>query len=734
MKQHSTKQYDRKRYDAEQARHGADMPIFNAAGETASAGKNDSVIAENPNDSNVSGISRLPRIARLVCSVSGVAIAAAIVWVWFPHGAAAWTNPLHEIDAPAHYYFIRKILDEGIGAATHLWPNDEYYPPLFHLLAAGLIKLAGLFGVNLSIYAAFNTVWLATSGLIWPISIQLYASYFTRHLSDSDDTVRFAHSASARRSASSQYSSHSPHSNVSARAIATSLLPAVLALIIPSLAVASACHPFQMLASGPLIAFGLATTLLPFWLYATLRLLDAIAAHEHLVKWSLLFLATAGICMFAHPRIVFTWLLLMAPFILTRLPWKAIAGLAVVVALGAGAFLAYMMSSYQSDRYFNPASWFHTFVPNRTVPEALRVYFTDNIAGAQGWFIAAIVLISLAVTIAAIIRPQIFVSADSAHARTSDVAAKQSQRQPVVSETVSDDVPVDGAADVSVESENRRVSAVRHTPRSEASRLRRDAIAIALVFFLVGLVYVCSTALTGWFPNIVAAAWYRAETRPLTMIPFGVASLIIFAAAVLLRAGRLPDVTKIAAVVVLTALIVSCQFGNTVRSGLSDAVYSNMTIDDSQPDEQLTSTKERILKKMVGETGTDSVVVSDPLNGSMYATAMYGADMLFPIYNPKAEKNGAIYGQTERAFASGDGRELTNTVCPLSEDGDAYFLSMGAQAPSLQMFTFKQQYDTFHDQQLIDKYAGDGTMTKIQDYSGMSSDAKGWALYRFNCR
>lgn len=99
------------------------------------------------------------------------------------------TNPLHEIDAPAHYYFIRKILGEGVGAATHLWPNDEYYPPLFHLLAAGMIKLASLFGVNLSIYAAFNTVWLATSGLVWPIAIQLYASYFTRRLSHSAQSV-----------------------------------------------------------------------------------------------------------------------------------------------------------------------------------------------------------------------------------------------------------------------------------------------------------------------------------------------------------------------------------------------------------------------------------------------------------------------------------------------------------------------------------------------------------------
>ena len=247
-------------------------------------------------------------------------------------------------------------------------------------------------------------------------------------------------------------------------------------------------------------------------------------------------------------------------------------------------------------------------------------------------------------------------------------------------------------------------------------------------------VYVCSTALTGWFPNIVAAAWYRAETRPLTMIPFGVLPLIVFAAVVLLRAGRLPNVTKIIAIVLLAALAISCQFGNTVRSALSDAVYANMTIDDARPDEQLTATKEKILKKVVKETGTDSVVVSDPLNGSMYATAMYGADMLFPIYNAKAEKNGAIFGQTENAFASGDGKALTNTVCPLSADGDAYFLSMGGQAPSLQMFTFKQQYDTFHDQKLIDQYAKDGTMLKVQDYSNMASYAKGWALYQFNCQ
>lgn len=86
------------------------------------------------------------RLLLPICSVLGVLAAFAVVLAWFPRGEAVWNYPLHQIDAPAHYYFIRKILDEGVGAATHLWPNDAYYPPLFHLLAAGLVKSASCWG------------------------------------------------------------------------------------------------------------------------------------------------------------------------------------------------------------------------------------------------------------------------------------------------------------------------------------------------------------------------------------------------------------------------------------------------------------------------------------------------------------------------------------------------------------------------------------------------------------
>lgn len=634
-----------------------------------------------------------------LCSLIGVLAAFAIVLLWFPRGVAAWTNPYQQIDAPAHYYFIRKILDEGVGAATHLWPNDGYYPPFFHLLAAGLIKLCSFFGVTVNVYTAVNAVWLVTSGLIWPLGMQRLGHYFID------------------------------------RAGAPYAFRCAMMIIVPVLAVSSACHPFQMLASGPLIAFGLATSLLPFWLLATLRLFDAIAGiaarrkarrsvggrtsadselaasadaepadsavrsttesasaaqPTHFWRWFALTALSGLLCLFAHPRIAFTWLLLMGAFALLRLPWKVIAGLVIAVAAAAVAFFFYMTSTYKSSRYFDPSSWFHTYTPNRTVPEALRIFFTDNIAGFAGVCMTVVVVLALIVAVVAIIRPRMFKPAEP-------------------------------------------------SAYSSSRALRKDAAALILAFLLVLLVYVCSTSLTGWFPNIVAAAWYRTETRPLTMIPLAIVPLLTFAGAIAAnlhhKQTELQRMTAAACVVaiVLGSLAVVCQINNTTRGELSQYISDNMQLDDDQPTEQLTATKAEILEDVVEETGTDAAIISDPLNGSMYGMTMYGANMLYPIYNPQAEKNGAIFGEVERAFASGDDDELLNVVCPIETDEPEYFLTMGPQAESLQMFTFKEQYDMFHDEALIAQYVKDGALVKVQDYSSLASYAKGWALYRFGC-
>lgn len=641
-----------------------------------------------------------------LCSVIGVAVAFGVVMGWFPHTSMIWRYPLQQIDAPAHYYFVRRILGEGLGAATHLWPNDAYYPPLFHLLAAGLIRGAAVFGVHMPIYAAVNIVWLATSGIVWPAGVLLLSTYWTR-LVDGRGWRPFS---------------------------------CAMAIIVPVLSVSSASHPFLMLARGPLFAYGLATSLLPYWLYVTLRLCDVLTdrwrqrkvghtadddggdgterpagawtqaqtgTRTRVWPWILGFIAVGGLCMFAHPRIVFSWLLLMAPFIVLRMPWKVVAGLAGAVVCGAAALFVYMRGSYQSNRYGNPAAWFHTFVPSRTVPQALRTFMTDNVSGPGGWLMAGVTVLALVVVGFVIARPQQAFRRDDA-------------------DTV--DLGEAGYRNV-----------------------RRDAIALVIAWLLLMLLFVCSTSLTGWFPNIVAAAWYRAETRPLSMIPFGVIPLIVFAACAVasgdesvsvpmpwnsgdrVRGGiRLTcTVRQGIALVVLAALAVTCQFGNTERAALSQSVYHNVQLTDERPDEQLTSSKYRALGEVVKVTGTRAVIISDPLNGSMYAVSLYGANMLYPIYNPMKEKNGAMFEQTELSFASGDDRRLLDTVCPLGgNDTPTYFLTMGGQAPSLQMFTFRQQFDPFHDEGLIAQYERRGTLVKVRD---LGQYGRGWALYRFGC-
>ena len=97
----------------------------------------------------------------------------------------------------------------------------------------------------------------------------------------------------------------------------------------------------------------------------------------------------------------------------------------------------------------------------------------------------------------------------------------------------------------------------------------------------------------------------------------------------------------------MTALTTTCLFADTTRAAMSDSIRANYELSDDQPTEQLTSTKYEILEDVAETVGDEATVISDPLNGSMYGMAAFGTQMLFPIYNPMAEKNGAIFGQVE---------------------------------------------------------------------------------------
>ena len=98
-------------------------------------------------------------------------------------------------------------------------------------------------------------------GLIWPAGMQMFIGYWTRRVDGRTPWRPFS---------------------------------SAMAVLVPLLAVVSPCHPYQMLQSGAVAAYGLATSLLPFWMVATLRLFDAIAARQGIARWMAVTVLTGG--------------------------------------------------------------------------------------------------------------------------------------------------------------------------------------------------------------------------------------------------------------------------------------------------------------------------------------------------------------------------------------------------------------------------------------------------------
>lgn len=719
-------------------------------------------------------------------SIIGIVSALCLVIAWFP--STVWNTPIASSDAPAHYYFIRRLLDEGLGAALHLWPHNSFYPPLFHICAYFVIKIAVLFGVQCSIYAAFNITWIIASGVIFPSGMLVLCRYFLQRWNRGNPISRISQasptsessSVSESSNVSNQHASSAVNQQYNATLDATFVLQNLLGLFVPVLAVSSVCHPYGLLNAGPLIAFGFATSLLPFLIAATLRLFDEIAAREHIVKWLAITAIAGVICLVAHPRIAFTYALILVPFIVLRLPWKLILGAFIAMCVGAVAFVALMLTSFKSDRWANPASWFHSHQPSKNLWESISFCFADGLDGFPAILFA---LLLIAGTVAAFVcasRRTVVRFSDSLSVAVSTVApAFSADADALASDTAVpapavSPVPTSGLPAVSCSD----AADVSLFESSEPSRPRRndrlrDVIALMAAFLLVTLVYVCTVTLVGALPNIISAPWYRDENRIVTMLPLVALPLLVigvnafsecvsacatsasfalsassFSAKNSVSSSSVPSLSSgpavssvksvsfisnwigpIAAFLVVAILAVSAQIVCPSRTAVRDAIIAHSSLDQSDPNEQLTEQKIIVLRKVTERTGTQATIISDPLNGSMYAETLFNANMLYPIINARTDVSSAPFGKVETAFASGDVQQVLGTVCPLT-DAPKYFLTMGDQAQSLQSFPYRAQYDSFHNEELIDAYVDDGTLVKVADYSQYG---QGWALYRFGC-
>ena len=592
----------------------------------------------------------------------GLLLALMIVVTWFPKTWSMWNLPIQAIDAPSHYYFIHKLMQNGLSVVWQLNPNDSFYPPLFHVLVYVLLSVSSWLGIRVNIFTGLNLIWLATSGLLFPIGMLLWCSYF--------------------------YSDASKRCQI------------ILNIAVPVLSVVSVAQPYWMLNAGPLIAYGLATSILPFLMYSSLRLMDAVTIQSErtialVLRWSLLTTVLVLLMLLAHPRVAFTYLVFIGPFILVKMSKKDILCFLLCIFLAAGLFFAYVSHRDHGKDYLHPSSWFHTFRPTRSLGNAVKTVLTDAIPGLAGIFMAILVCICF---IAVLLL---------------------------------------------------------------CGERFRDALAVDGAFLLTALIFVSSSALTGPVANVITAAWYRGETRPLTMIPLAVVPLLAFGLRCLLESRPVRSLKThvlfrpvssqvqlstvgVITVLLLVVVLVLCSCFEPAKKQLSTIVAGSTDIETQTPGEQLSHDKYYALKKVHDLVEDNAVVVSDPLNGSMYGMALYGMDMLYPVYNPMDTKNGQVFGRVERAFASGDSERLLHTVCPVVTSYKAksqpevrsnkYFLTMGPQSPSLRMFTYKAQYYPFHDDRLINEYEQRGTLVKISTLDSPNEPGSQWSLYRFACR
>lgn len=657
-------------------------------------------VSDAPGSGSASGAGRPIRVLPVLAGFVGVIAAFCIVVAWFP--SALWGTPIQGIDAPAHYYFVRKLLSHGPSALFTLQSNDGFYPPLFHVCAALLVAIGGALGIpaftgSMAVMDAVNCVWILGAGLLWPLGMLLLCRYFFRR--------------------------------------ASVVTRCMLAFAVPVLAVSSGANPYQMLYAGPLLSYGFASNLLPFLLLATLHFMDAITdtlagRRERLLKTGLLTLLAFAVVAAAQPKMMFTYILVMLPFVLVRLPWKLIVGVFAGLAVCAVGFFIFAVNIYKNSRYFHPEQWFHTHRPAMTLPTSLTYAFTDgmvtgdpakglisfNVPTVAGWAMMALLIIAIAVAIAA---------------------------------AVMNLVP------------RRNVGGGFGAADRPDIMFGKDALALLLAFGFVLFVFECGATLTGAIPNVVTAVWYRNEVRTMTMLPLGILPLIAFAGAYIdrwvirvrnagddfavtgsARSGGAMTARVVASRVVVTVctalmavVLIGAQTVNPVKAIMAESLTNAASLEKSDPNEQLTTAKFDALKRMVGVTGTDALIISDPLNGSMYATALFNANMLYPVYNPQDTIHGQIFGQVERDFASGDSATMLGNACSVNPGQPTYFLSMGPQAPSLGMFQFKAQFNQFHDAALITKYVESSALKPVAslDLTTYGDYAADWALYQLNC-
>lgn len=555
-----------------------------------------------------------------------------IVLGWLP--GSLWDNPIAADDAAGHYYMARKLYDNGWSSLLSLSVDDSFYPPLFSAMTVIVMKLGA------SITAATAVAWLIGAGVFFPFAMAALASWICR---------KQAHRV---------------------RVLVATGTP-ILASLIPG-------HPYTQLATGPLLAYGLAQSLLPALLLAFLVLLHTVTGlldktgKPSSLIWPVAAVILLGCAeMAAQPRIVFAFIVVVFPFVVQWLIRLGTAHLkfllAVVVStvvLGLVAVIVVVRQAaamHPGESIDNPGGWFELYKPNHTILTGIAFSLTGGCVGCDDSGLVSATILAAVVVVLAVLC-------------------------------------------------------------FRASWTRGLASSWLLAGFLV---YICASV-PGPLGNLLTAVWYREEHRIVSMV---VVPLILVAVCGMAELARVATASRGRRVLaaLLPLVFLASLLANPQRMTLSQVVRDKSAPAQAEPASMVTQYKLDAFSQMGTVVPQQGLVFADPYTGFGYAYGMDDIAAFYPVGNlwPTRERR-----MVEADFGSGDPDRMTNRLCTVMPGyGDRFVADFGA--PYRDDYDHFKYYASFRDRGLIASYVAHDALTLVGEYP--SGQDHPFALYQVMC-
>ncbi|MDR3128131.1 MAG: hypothetical protein LBT99_02245 [Bifidobacteriaceae bacterium] len=597
-------------------------------------------------------------------------IAAILVYLWFP--ANLWQYPIQFTDAPAHYYYIAKLVNQGFGTAFHLTSENQFYPPLWHIVAALMVKF---FSVNIMTGAALS--WLFFNCLVFPLGNILLVWYF-----------------------------------IDKKNLGLLTLTPIISIVLTPM-------PYLLLHQGPLLAYGSACTLLPLTLFFTLKTFDIFLNWQAIVfaKYFSLTICLLILDILAQPRIIFTYLLILLPFIINyliqfhkinpKLFKRILQIIIILIAIFISLTIFYVLTKLKSSLLLHPENWF----TSHTGSNNYLYTFLNAFSGGILLFKTSLINIILAS----------FLSIIAIYIIIKNFLAKNWQ--------------------------------------------------LASAYILIAIIFILADTSSGAIGNLLTAPWYHDENRIATALPTILICLIyqylvsinykfektfsntannIFKKSVLwLKLNNYLKIKQYKLTAILSVMSIFIIFGliytlDTTRNYLGNNLNETSNVNIVAKNSILTIEKINAFNQMNSVIGINDLVYGDPFTGLQYYYIYQTRPVFFPYINPRIDKNPEMknvllsfgtpdpylipYTSKQNRINFVNSKKMLNVLCKPTGN-KKFFVDFGK--PYRTDMIIYNQFSGFRNQQTIAKYVKDKAFKRVlQIPSGQSNN---FIVYQLAC-